>query len=430
MSGGGMRVIFLTITFDPEPGALRGLPLAKRLAERGYDIKVLTTFPQYPAGKIYPGYQVRPWTWETMDGIPVLRVPMYPSHDTSALRRIATYLSFAASAALIGVPLIGPADVVYLYEPPPTNGVASLLLKWFRRTPIVHHIADMWPETVIESGMLPSWPRRFVGAVLGRYCKFLYDQAAVMTVLSPGFKRLLIERGVPAEKIQVIYNWADESLFGPRERDAALANRLGLNGRFNVVYAGNMGPLQAMETVVEAAALLGDRPDVQVVIIGTGPREAQVKALAAARAVTNVRFIERLDYREMPQVNALADVLLVHLKDLPFLHSTIPSKTQVGMASARPLLMALHGDAADLVERAGAGLSCAPEDPAALAATIRRFADMPRAQLDAMGQRGRDYYLTNLSIDAGAEKMEEVFHIARHGGRARQRQPGTRNDTA
>ena len=97
-----MRVIFLTLTFAPEPGALRGLPLAKWLATRGYDVKILTAFPNYPRGRVYPGYRIRPWQWEVMDNIRVLRVPIYPSHDTSAIRRILTYLSFAFAATTIG----------------------------------------------------------------------------------------------------------------------------------------------------------------------------------------------------------------------------------------------------------------------------------------------------------------------------------------
>src|SRR5215831_15734998 len=187
-----MRVIFISLYFDPEPGQLRGLPLAKWLAARGYEIKVLTDFPHYPGGRIYPGYKLKFWQWEVMDGIRVLRVPVYPSHDTSAIRRILTYISFALSAATIGVALIGNADVVYLYDPPPTNGIASLMLKLLRGIPVVQSIGDMWPETVVESGMIRNqWLKRFANFVLGKWCRFIYRNSQVITVLSPGFKRLL-----------------------------------------------------------------------------------------------------------------------------------------------------------------------------------------------------------------------------------------------
>lgn len=406
------RVVFITITFDPEPGAQRGLPLARQLAARGWEVKVLTAFPQYPAGRYYPGYRLRLWQWETMDGIRVLRVPIYPSHDTRALRRIWTYVSFMLAGCLVGVPLIGPADVVYLYEPPPTNGLISVLLKWVRGAPIVHAIADMWPETVLSSGMVPA--RGVVHTVLesliGAWCRLMYRQASVLTPLSPGFKRLLMERGVPGDRIEVSYNWADEDTLGPVPRDPALAAELGLEGRFNIVYAGNMGPLQGLETVVRAAALARDRaPNMQLVMIGTGPHESAVKALAAELGADNVRFIARRDYREMSRIYALSDVVLVHLRDFPFLAATIPSKTQVGLLCGRPLLLAVAGDAADLVREAGAGLIVPPENPAELAEAMVAFDRMPVAERESLGAQGRRYYMKHLSLDHAGARHHEIF---------------------
>lgn len=408
-----MKIIFLTITYDPEPGALRGLPLAKWLVKRGHEVKVLTTFPQYPIGKIYPGYKMKPWQWEVMEGIPVLRVPIYPSHDYCGWRRALTYLSFMLTASVIGTPLIGPADVVYLYEPPPTNGLASLLLKWLRGTPIVHHIADMWPETVLASGMVRGdGLKRLAEKVIGCWCRFLYDQAAVMTVLSPGFKRLLMERGVPEEKIRVIYNWTDEDTFKPLPRNEELGRELGLERGFNIIYAGNFGPMQGLDVVVAAAALLKDTPDLRFVLIGTGPMEAELRAKIQEANLHNVVLLPRRQYWEMPAINALADALLVHLRDFPFLHSTIPSKTQVALASGRPLLMAVRGDAADIVADADAGEICEPDNPRALADAALRLWRLPRSVLEQKGDNGRRYYLEHLSLDIAGRQMDEALKIA------------------
>lgn len=407
-----MRVIFLTITFHPEP-AIHGLPLAKCLAARGHDIKVLTTFPQYPIGRVYPGYRMRLWQWETIDGIRILRVPIYPSHDNSAARRILTYLSFALTASTIGAALIGPADLVYLYEPPPTNGLASLALKVFRKTPIVHDIADMWPETVIESGMIRGErTKRTAEALLSAWCRFLYRQAALITVLSPGFKRLLIERGIPEEKVHVIYNWTDEATYRPGARDPALARELGFEGRFNIVYAGNLGVYQGLESVIRAAALVRDHRRIQVVIAGTGPKEAELKYLAEEFGASNVLFLGRRQYWEMAKINNLADVLLIHLKDLDFMHITIPGKTQISLASGRPILMAVRGDAADLVRQADAGVICEPENPAAIAKAMVEMSKMPRDELEAMGNRGRTYYEHHLALNIAGEHFDHVFREA------------------
>lgn len=408
-----MRIIFLTITFDPEPGAQHGLPLARWLQERGHEVKVLTCFPQYPIGRIYAGYKTRLWQWEAIDGVRVLRVPIYPSHDRSIARRFATYTSFMATALMPGVALIGPADVVFLYEPPPTNGLAAVALKLFRNTPIVHHIADMWPETVLEAGGLSgSLAKSIVGYTIGAYCKFLYRQAAHVSVLSPGFKRLLIERGVPAEKVHVIYNWADEQNFGLLPRDETMASTLGLAGRFNVVYAGNVGPLQGVETIVRAAALVQHQPAIQIVIVGTGPCLADVRALADGMGVANVRFVERQPYTSMGKLNALSDAMLVHLQDKSFLHATIPSKTQVAMACGRPIIMGVRGDAADLVADAAAGISCDPENPRSMAEAILSFYRMSSSERAAMGHRGRAYYERRLSLGASAGTMERLLATA------------------
>src|SRR3989338_7662428 len=405
-----MRIIFLTITFYPEPGAIHGLPLAKHLAVRGYDIKVLTSFPQYPIGKIYPEYRMRPWQWETIEGIPVLRVPIYPSHDTNAMRRILTYFSFAFSASTIGATLIGPADIVYLYDPPPTNGFASLTLKTFRGTPVVHDIVDMWPETVIESGMVQNKNiKKIMSTLIGVWCRFLYRQADVVTVLSPGFKRLLIERGVPARKIKVIYNWADEATFRPSEPDPVLAKELSFEGHFNIVYAGNLGIYQGIETLIKAAALVKDHKKIQVVIVGIGPKQEELKKLSSELGTTNVLFLGRRPYEEMPKINSLADVLLIHLKDLAFMHATIPSKTQVSLASGRPIIMAVRGDASEIVQNAGAGLICEPENPSEMAKAMVKMSLMSKAELENMGASGRDYYLKNLSLDVAFESLNGIF---------------------
>jgi glycosyltransferase involved in cell wall biosynthesis len=405
-----MRVIFLTQWFDPEPGQFRGLPLATWLRHHGYEVKVITGFPNYPGGKIYPGYRVRLRQRETMNGVEVLRVPLYPSHNGSALCRVANYGSFAFSASTLGALSIGGADVAYVYHPPATAALPAIVLKALRRIPFVFHIADMWPESVIESGMLANrWTKRMVSGCLSSWCNWVYSQAQAITVLSPGFKRLLVERGVPSEKIHVVYNWADEDVFKPGPRDEKLGKQLAFRGRFNVVYSGHMGPYQGLETVVRAAALLKSNPVIQFVMVGTGQKEEELKALARELGVTNVQFLGQRPLLEAGKINNLADALLVHLKDLPFMSSTIPGKTQVSLASGRPILIGVRGDAADLVREAGAGVAFEPGNPSELARAVVEMQRMPRQRLEEMGARGREYYLNHLSLEVGGWAMDEIF---------------------
>jgi glycosyltransferase involved in cell wall biosynthesis len=174
--------------------------------------------------------------------------------------------------------------------------------------------------------------------------------------------------------------------------------------------------------VIEAAALVRTNPKIQLVIVGTGPKEEELKRLAQSRGVQNVVFLGRRHYWEMPKINDLADVLLIHLKDLDFMHATIPGKTQVSLASGRPILMAVRGDAADLVREAGAGVICEPENPMAIAKAMLDMSMMPKEELEAMGARGRKFYLEQMALDIGGSRVEQVFLAAQSrsiSGRAR-----------
>jgi colanic acid biosynthesis glycosyl transferase WcaI len=412
-----LRVLFITITFHPEPGALRGLPLARRLVAAGdADVTVLTAVPWYPLGRTYPGYRQRLWQWEVIDGVRILRVPIYPSHDSSAVRRICTYLSFMITAMTIGIPLAGRADVVYHVDNLPTTGLVALLYGWLRGAPVVQHVGDLWPESVTESGMLPrNGLGRFIAGALTKLCAFVYRRNAHITVLSAGFERNLLARGLSRERVEVLHNWAEEERFHPTPPDPHLAEQLGMAGYFNVVYAGNIGPLQAIETVVRAGALIRDLPGVQIVIIGDGPRMSAVRALADELGTTNVCFLGRRPLEEMNDINALSDVLLVHLADREFLRSTVPSKFQVALASAKPILLGVRGDAADLLRDAAAGVAFAPENEEELAGAIRALAMLPRDELIAMGQRGKAYYDRSLSADQGHRRMAEIFRATVSG---------------
>jgi colanic acid biosynthesis glycosyl transferase WcaI len=410
-----MQIILLSQWFDPEPGATKGLPFAKWLQDRGHVVKVLTGFPNYPGGKIYEGYRIRLFQREVLQGVHLLRVPLYPSHDSSAFKRILNFFSFAISAATIGVAGIGDADVAYVYHPPPTIALAAMSLKFFRGIPFVYHIADMWPDTVIDSGMVRNrFLRCFIKKAINMWCNFVYKQAEAITVLSPGFKDILVERGVASNKIHVIYNWTDESAFRPAEPDHQLARNLGFENKFNVVYAGNLGPMQGLEVVISASVMLLDQSDIQFVIVGTGIEEGRLKLLAQELGATNVRFLGRRQFWEMVGINTLSDVMFVHLRNLSFFSSTIPGKTQVALASGRPILMAVAGDAADLVKRAGAGLSCPPEDPEAIASAIRKLHGMTAEERAKMGRNGLVFYKEEISISVGGARTEAILESVRY----------------
>lgn len=413
MTGAPRRshLVFVTITFHPEPGAMRGLPLAARLVrDAGYDVSVVTAIPWYPLGRYYDGYRLHLWRWEEIDGVRVLRLPIYPSHDRSALRRVLTYLSFMASAFVLAPLLVRRGDAIYHVDNLPTTGLVTCALRALWGAPIVQHIGDLWPDSVLASGMVRGRVARAAERTLHGVQRFIYQRDRVITVLSPGFRRILIDRGVPAAKLLVLPNWADEDVYAPEPADPAYAERLGTAGKFTVVYAGNVGPMQALDVVARAAGHLRDRPDVQFLIVGDGPSlPALREAVREAGLEGVVRLLGRRPVAEMAQLNAVADALLVHLKDEPFLHATVPSKLQVGLLSGRPILLGARGDAADIMRASAGGRVFEPDSGESLAGAVRDLADLGPAGRAAMGARGRAYYDAHLSMRAGVATMAALF---------------------
>ena len=205
----------------------------------------------------------------------------------------------------------------------------------------------------------------------------------------------------------------------PTAIDDRRSSELGMDGRFNLVYSGNMGHFQGLDSAIRAAAKLRHLERFQLVFVGSGQAEPDLKRLAAELGLENVRFLGRHPFAEMGHITALASALLVSLEDRPFFAATIPSKTQVALACGRPLVMAVRGDAADLVTRAGAGVVCEPDNAEALAAAFEHLYSLPFSELDAMGSRGRDYYERELSFDQSARRLESLLEAA-----ARERRRG------
>ena len=401
-----MRILFVTQWFDPEP-TFKGLAFARELTRLGHQVQVLTGFPNYPGGSVYPGYRVRLLQRQQIDGIDIVRVPLYPSHSRSSVGRIANYLSFAAAAALIGPMFVTRPDVIYAYHPPATVGLPALLLRLIFRARLVYDIQDMWPDTVAATGMVRgAWMIRLLSA----WCGFIYRHADHLTVLSPGFKRTLIHRGVPAEKISVIYNWCDEAQIarGRGISDAGVLPEWA--DKFLVIFAGTMGDAQGLDSVLDAAELVARRrPDVHFLFIGGGTEVLRLTREVAARQLSNVSFAARVPVGSIGPILARADALLVHLKDDPLFRITIPSKTQAYMVAGRPILMAVGGDAEAVIRQANCGIACEPENPGQLADAVETLSAMNADERQVLGDNGRRFYDSKFSLTAGTKRFESAF---------------------
>jgi len=401
-----MRILYLTQFFEPEP-AFKGLSFAKGLRRLGCDIRVVTGFPNYPGGRLYPGYRLRVFRRERMDGIIVDRVFLYPSHSRSAGGRTLNYMSFAISLVIYGLIAIRGRDVIYVYHPPLTTAIAAIAIGFLRRRPVVLDIQDLWPDTLAATGMVSGWT---VTAV-GQACRIVYRRASRIIVQSHGFKKKLMERSVAAEKIEVVLNWA-------QEQDAVRTGKVelapyALRDRFNVVFAGTMGLAQDLDVVLDAAALVAEvTPRVQFLLVGDGIEAARLKKRIEDEYLKNVRIMPRVAISEVADILCAADVLLVTLRTDPLFEITIPSKTQFYLCVGKPVIMAVGGEAASLIERSGSGLCVPPGNPEALAEAALRLQRMEPAELLAMGRRGQCFYRHEMAFTLGIEKTVVVLNEA------------------
>ena len=403
-----MRILILTQWYPPEP-VLLIQELAQTLQEFGHDVTVLTGFPNYPSGKLYPGYRLRLCQRETVDGVKVVRVPIFSEHSRSGLLRALNYLSFALSSALLGFWLVTRPDVMFVYHPPLTVGIPAFVLSRLWRIPFIYQIQDMWPETLSATGMLNN---KAILQWIAQFAHWVYKHATAICIISPGFHKNLLAKGVAAHKLHVISNWVDPMVYYPAQPSPEKAQTLDLVNRFNVMFAGNIGEAQGLQTVVAAAALLTDLPACQFVIVGDGVALPAIQQATVERNLQNIKFLGRYPANEMSALYALADILLVHLRDEPLFRITIPHKTFAYMASGKPILAAVAGDVADVVIKAGAGIACPPEDPLALAQAIRQLYSMPKEERQKLGQNGLHAVHTTYNRKTLITQIEHVLQGA------------------
>ena len=398
-----MKILLLTQWFDPEP-TFKGLLFAQALRDEGYEVEVLTGFPNYPGGKVYKGYKIRAYQKDIVDGITIHRAPLYPSHDGSAIKRVFNYLSFAISTFFIGLTKTRGIDVIYSYHPPLTTSLSAFLLGLCKRVPFVIDVQDLWPDTLFATGMLKNKKALFV---VGKVCDFIYKRAAKVVVLSPGFKSRIVSRGVPKDKVEIIYNWCNEPALNDFDESSV---KLPDNGNLNLVFAGNLGYAQGLPTIVNAAEILQNNDiKVNVILLGDGVAKSMAIEDSEVRSLKNMYFIPRVPMQQVGGILAKADMLLVHLTNNELFEITVPSRTQAYLAMAKPIIMGVSGDAADLITKSDSGVTCEPDNPISLAEAITNLSLLPDSHRAKMGVNGRDFYYKELSLKIGVAKFIRIF---------------------
>lgn len=408
-----MKVGIISHWYDPEGGAAAGPgTIARALHMRGHDVDVVTGYPIYPTGRVAEGYRMRPYAHETLDGITVHRGAIYPSHDTRAVHRMANYLSFAASGSLVAAAALRNCDVLYVYSTPATAAIPALGLSALKHIPMVVHVQDLWPQTVTASGFVADAPAGRMERALHRYCDFVYRRATTVAVTSPGMAGLVADRGISRSKIEFLPNWAEERSFKPMPKNPELATQLELTAPFTVMYAGNLGEMQQLDVILDAAEQLRHEPGIEFALVGGGVMATHLAERVEREKLTNVRLIGPQPFSQMADVLALGDIQLISLKDLPIYRNTLPSKLQATLAAGRPIIGSLAGDAADVIEQSGSGVVVQPGDSVELAGAVRYMRGRGPDALTSMGRSGRRHYEGAYSEHSVGDRLDEILSVA------------------
>ena len=399
-----MRILIVTPYYPPDlgPSAPMLAMLGENLVSSGHQVTVLAAVPHFPSGQVTQKYRRHFWTWEDRNGVRVGRAWVPSGNRANLSHRLLTFCVYQGLVTLAGLML--KYDVAFITNPAIETCLPFALLGWIRRKPAIFGVWDVYPEVGVRIGFFRS---QAVIGLVGFLEDFCLHRAHRIQVLGESFRADLAQHRVSSNQIVVIPPWLDTELIRPMPRQNSFSHEHSLDEKFVVLYAGNLGLSQGLDTVLEAARRLADRPEILFLFIGDGSGKEQLVSQAAG--LGNVRFLPFQPRDRLPEVLASADASLVVLKQ-GIGSGSLPSKSFSILASGRPLLASVDegSDAWNLVQRSRAGLCVLPEDPAALARAILSLKDDP-ARREQMGRNGRDWAEKFHSPRVAAAQFECLF---------------------
>ena len=403
------HILFITPYYPPEKAApaVRISETAKLLVQRGYQVTVLTTVPNYPNGIVPPEYRGHFIQNEVIDGVRIVRIWSYITPNKGFLRRILAQLSFGCLSPFLGWKKIGRPDLLIVESPPLLDAIAVRLLAWSKRSPFIFMVSDLWPESAVQLGMLRN-------RMLIRLAEWLewstYQKASAVWALTEGIRTALVQRGLSPKHVFLLTNGVDTEKFRPLPKAQARAE-LGWTNQFTVLYAGTHGLAHGLTTVLDAAEQLLDRSDIRLVLVGDGAAKEELMDEAQRRGIGNITFLDPQPHDRMPLVWAAADLCLVPLRKLPLFEGALPSKMYEIMACARPILLGVDGEARQLIEQeAGAARYVEPENPSALASAILYLREHPN-EAESLGKRGRTFVEARFDRSQLVKSLDERIAI-------------------
>ncbi len=398
-----LKILVISQHYWPENFRIN--EVAESLHRAGCDVRVLTGQPNYPEGVVYPGYRAASVRREEHLGITIHRVPLVPRGHGKAWRLVANYLSFLFSACVLGPWVLRGqrVDVIFVYGTSPMlQATAGIVLKFFKRAPLAVWVQDLWPQSLEATGFVHN--QRLLDAV-GSVIRWIYRRSDLLLAQSKSFVTSVqaMAGNTPVE----YHPNPGEKAYGQLVPRGAAA--LQLEPGFNVLFAGNLGKVQSLDMLLEAADLLRSHTDVRFVLVGSGSRSAWLHGEVARRVLPNVSLPGRFAPDAMPGILAQASALLLSLSRSDILSQTVPSKLQAYLAAGRPIIASLDGEGAWVVEDAKAGVTCPSEDAPALARAVLRLRAESPEELRRMGEAGRSYYERNFDPAMLAGRLIQRF---------------------
>ncbi|PZW95455.1 glycosyltransferase involved in cell wall biosynthesis [Pseudomonas sp. 478] len=410
MTKNKLKILVVTQYFWPEN--MRINDLVRDFAEAGHEVTVLTGLPNYPEGSVFTDYKTNPANFKEYFGARLIRVPIMPRGKRS-LTLIFNYLSFFLSASTLGAIKLRNQkfDAIFVYAVSPIMAaIPAVILGRMKKTPVFIWVLDLWPETLRAVGVLRH-PTLL--AMVGRMVSWIYNRADYLLLQSEGFTdnvKQYCTKDISLERLVYFPSWAEDDFSVSSPISSSLLERD--DSVFTVVFAGNLGEAQDFPAVLDAVESLKDRVSVRWVIVGDGRMSKWLSEQVGLRGLSNVLLLGRHPLSAMPGLFACADALLVSLKTNDVFEKTIPGKVQAYLASSKPVLGMINGEAARIIEESGAGFACSSGDTQGLARITLKLATTDVAQRVIMGQAGRSYYLSHFSKPTLMLRLEKLFRDA------------------
>jgi colanic acid biosynthesis glycosyl transferase WcaI len=400
-----MRILFVTQIFPPEMGALpnRLYPLVRELVAEGHEVAVATGMPNYPRGVVFPEYTGKRSMREDINGYKIYRQAYYTApRNQSKVSQLRNYLSFIPAVLMAGL-RAGKVDVVFVTSPPLFSAIPAILLAKLRRANLVLDIRDLWPDELVTYGGFRegSLPVRVIRSIE----RWAYRNADCVTATTTEIVNATVQRGVTRRKTFLLPNGADLELFSPLPRENAISNEYSFGDHFVVMYSGLFGIKHSLEVLLEAASILREHKDIVFFLLGNGARKEALVQQAKDLGLQNVIFGDERVVGDVPSLIARADVCFAAVRPEPYPKKVISVKVFEYLACERPVVGALSGESARILEESGGGIVVPPGDARATAAAILSLHKDP-ARRQAMGKAGRTYVDKHYSRSVWAMHLE------------------------